>query len=236
MVRVLLYSLPECSVKATYIKRGNNLKVSSAPTPALESSCQHQELRKIFCEEVIQEHGTAQLKKTPSDAFYFEYTDPEHHNALTLLTASAFDAVVLLRPKPPVLTVKLKASAKASVEPPKAAPVKAAPATAPILPTAESSSDAGPLPLTVAEKVEVTVLFPDRENMEFILRRTSPVEKLYKILASELGICERSFKLLHEGSSVRSDDTPATLNWEDQVDLYLYRMQSGGFADLSLLP
>ncbi|GAA5853483.1 hypothetical protein JCM8547_002474 [Rhodosporidiobolus lusitaniae] len=83
-----------------------------------------------------------------------------------------------------------------------------------------------------ATKHSITINFWDQDSVTMNVKSTTRFEKIFNAVAKHKGIAVGSFKLTMDGNRITTDDTPASLEMEEeeQVDCHVEQVGGGGRA------
>jgi small ubiquitin-related modifier len=76
--------------------------------------------------------------------------------------------------------------------------------------------------------ITITAKSSSGDCTSFKIKRTTRMQKLIDAYASRLGIDRNSFRVLFDGHPINNDDTPTTLEMENQDVLEIMPTQTGG--------
>ncbi|GAA5896589.1 uncharacterized protein JCM6883_006953 [Sporobolomyces salmoneus] len=77
-------------------------------------------------------------------------------------------------------------------------------------------------------KHSLRIRLRDQDELTIKIKPNTPMKKVYAAISANKGLAPGSFKLTHDGTLVKEDDTPATLDFEDDECLDVQMNQIGG--------
>lgn len=80
-----------------------------------------------------------------------------------------------------------------------------------------------------SESISIVVMGPDRGEVYFKIRKTTPIEKLIQAYCERKGIAPNSVRFLFDGSRIPVGATPESLQMEDNDSIDALLEQTGGF-------
>uniref|UniRef100_A0A1I7YNT0 Small ubiquitin-related modifier n=1 Tax=Steinernema glaseri TaxID=37863 RepID=A0A1I7YNT0_9BILA len=98
----------------------------------------------------------------------------------------------------------------------------------------ENASDAGPAgdapaaPAGGAEYIKLKVVGQDANEVHFRVKYGTSMGKLKKSYADRTGVNVASLRFLFDGRRINDDDTPKTLDMEEDDVIEVYQEQVGG--------
>ncbi|GAA5850027.1 hypothetical protein JCM3766R1_004361 [Sporobolomyces carnicolor] len=68
----------------------------------------------------------------------------------------------------------------------------------------------------------------DGTELQIKIKSDTPMKKVYAAVAKNKGLDATGFKITHDGTLIQPDDTPASLDFEDEEQLDVQMPQIGG--------
>ncbi|GAA5872695.1 hypothetical protein JCM16303_004611 [Sporobolomyces ruberrimus] len=77
-------------------------------------------------------------------------------------------------------------------------------------------------------KHSITIRLKDGDELAIKIKSTTKMKKLYDAIAQNKGMTPGSFKLTYDGAVVQPEDTPQSLEFEEEEQLDVQMAQVGG--------
>ncbi|XP_071950663.1 small ubiquitin-related modifier 2-like [Antedon mediterranea] len=79
-----------------------------------------------------------------------------------------------------------------------------------------------------SEHISIKVQGQDGVTVQFKIKKTTPLKKLMNTFAERQGLNINSIRFMFEGSRINNNDTPASLEMEEDDQIEVYTEQTGG--------
>ncbi|MCP9259477.1 Small ubiquitin-related modifier 1 [Dirofilaria immitis] len=94
--------------------------------------------------------------------------------------------------------------------------------------TGNSNSASGPAPASSSEYIKLRVVGQDSNEVHFRVKFGTSMGKLKKSYADRMGVDVGSLRFLFDGRRINDEDTPKTLEIEEDDIIEVYQEQVGG--------
>ncbi|KAI2810946.1 hypothetical protein RDWZM_002214 [Blomia tropicalis] len=81
-----------------------------------------------------------------------------------------------------------------------------------------------------AEYIKIKVVGQDTNELHFRVKKSTAFSKLKKSYSERIGVPLTSLRFLFDGRRIDDNDTPATLEMEEEDVIEVFQEQTGGFG------